>query len=292
MYVQLLANTLVGTALYFTVAASFYLVFTSTKSFYLTHAAVISVGAYFTFLLTERLNLSLQLSVPLAILAALLLALFFELFIYRRMRAKKVLPLTYLLASLGLYIIVVNCISLYFGDDGKILKSGPVLVANKILGAYLTTVQIIMILTAVIVFVGLHILIHHTPFGTLIRAVSTNPTLCDIYGISSDRVISWCLIIGSALGAIGGILYGLNTNFIPRSGFDLLLYGIVAMIIGGVGGYRGLVFGSLLLSGAQQLTTFFIDKMWMDAVVYLILIVFLVWRPRGFSGLQLRKVEI
>src|ERR1044072_1525040 len=216
MYVQLLANTLVGAALYFTVAASFYLVFTSTKTFYLTHAAIISGGAYFTFLFTDRLNFSLQLSVPLAILGTLLLALFFELFIYRRMRAKKALPLTCLLTSLGLYIVVINCISLYFGDDGKILKSGPVLVANQILGAYLTTVQIIMVLTAVFVCVALHVLIQHAHFGTLIRAVSTNPTLCDIYAVSADRIIAWCLIIGSALGAMSGILYGLNTNFGPR----------------------------------------------------------------------------
>jgi branched-subunit amino acid ABC-type transport system permease component len=64
------------------------------------------------------------------------------------------------------------------------------------------------------------------------------------------------------------------------------------MIIGGVGSYRGLVFGALLLAAAQHLAAFYIDTKWMDAVAYFILILFLIWKPLGFSGLQLKKIDI
>ena len=78
----------------------------------------------------------------------------------------------------------------------------------------------------------------------------------------------------------------------PTMGFNLLLYGVVAMIIGGVGSYRGLLAGAFLVAASQHLAAYYIDTKWMDAVAYLILIAFLLWKPLGFSGQRLRKVEI
>ena len=78
----------------------------------------------------------------------------------------------------------------------------------------------------------------------------------------------------------------------PTFGFNLLLYGVVAMIIGGVGSTRGLIAGSLLVATAQHLSAYYIDTKWMDAVTYIILILFLIWKPLGFSGKQLKKVEL
>src|SRR6267142_2546154 len=123
MYVQLISNILVATSLYFIIAASFYFIFASTKSFHLAHAAVISAGSYFTFLLTQRLKLSLLLSIPLALLVAIVVGSSCELFVYRPMRRRKAPPFAFLVASIGLYIVIYNSISLYFGDDAKILAS-------------------------------------------------------------------------------------------------------------------------------------------------------------------------
>jgi branched-chain amino acid transport system permease protein len=131
-----------------------------------------------------------------------------------------------------------------------------------------------------------------TPVGKSIRAVSSNPQLCNIYGINSNRIILIAFGIGSALAAVAGILSAMDTNMTPTFGFNLLLYGLVAMIIGGVGSTRGLVAGALLVATAQHLAAYYIDTKWMDAVTYIILILFLIWKPLGFSGVRLRKVEI
>ena len=81
--------------------------------------------------LTQCLNLSLWPSIPVAVLVAILVGLSCELAVYRPMRDRKAPPFMFLVASIGLYIIFYNCISLYFGDDAKILESGPVKVANN-----------------------------------------------------------------------------------------------------------------------------------------------------------------
>jgi branched-subunit amino acid ABC-type transport system permease component len=64
------------------------------------------------------------------------------------------------------------------------------------------------------------------------------------------------------------------------------------MIIGGVGSNWGIIGGALLLAISQHLTAYFIDSKWMDATTYIILIFFLLWKPLGFSGKRLKKIEI
>ena len=106
------------------------------------------------------------------------------------------------------------------------------------------------------------------------------------------RVILWAFGIGSAMVAVAGILIAFDTDMRPTMGFNWLLYGVVAMIIGGVGSNWGLVGGALLLATAQHLAAYYIGSQWMDAVAYIILILFLIAKPLGFSGKRLKKIEI
>ena len=85
-------------------------------------------------------------------------------------------------------------------------------------------------------------------------------------GIPSDRVILQAFGIGSALAAVAGILIALDTDMRPTMGFSWLLYGVVAMIIGGVGSNWGLAGGVLLLVTAQHLAAYCIGSQWMDTV--------------------------
>ena len=92
--------------------------------------------------------------------------------------------------------------------------------------------------------------------------------------------------------ACAGILVAADVDMTPTMGFDWLLYGVVAMIIGGMGRTRYMVLGALLLATAQHLAAFFLDSKWMNATAYIILIVFLCFRPYGFSGRRLKKTEV
>ena len=128
--------------------------------------------------------------------------------------------------------------------------------------------------------------------GRNIQAVASNPELSNFMGISSDKVILSALVIGSSLAAVAGILIAFDTDINPTMGFNWLLYGVVAMIIGGIGSTWGLLGGALLLSSAQNLSAYFIGSQWMNAVAYILLILFLLAKPLGFSGKRLKKVEI
>jgi branched-chain amino acid transport system permease protein len=167
-----------------------------------------------------------------------------------------------------------------------------VIPGHQIFGAHITNVQLVMICVSLILFTGMDIFLGRTAPGRSIRAVAGNPVLCNLYGISSTRYTVLAFAIGSGMAAIAGILYAMDTAITPAFGFDLLLYGVVAMIIGGTGSSRGLLGGALLVAAAQHLAARFLDTQWMNAVTYLILIFFLIWRPLGFSGKQLKKTAL
>lgn len=274
------------------IGQSFALIYYPAKFFHIAHAGVITAGAYFIFFFVNKFSIPFPLSVALALAAAVVIGVACEALVYRHMRKRNVPAFAYLIASIGLYVVVQNCISLGFGDDTKIINTAEVTVGNQIFGAYITTIQIIIIIVSVALFVAIDLFLRFTSIGKSIRAVASNPELCNIYGINSNKIILIAFGIGSTLAATAGILSAMDTNMTPNFGFNLLLYGVVAMIIGGVGSTRGLVAGALLVATAQHLAAYYIDAKWMDAVTYIILILFLIWKPLGFSGTRLKKVEV
>lgn len=292
LFSQIFFNISVCTSTYLLISLSFSLIYYPTKFFHIANAAVITFGAYFVFLFANKFSIPFPVSIALAIAAATLFGILCEILVYRQMRKRNVPALAYLIASIGLYVILQNIISLYFGDDTKIINTGEIKVGNQIFGAYITTIQLITIGVSFVLFVSVNLFLHFQATGKSIRAVASNPELCNIYGISSNKVILVAFGIGSALAATAGILSAMDTNMTPTFGFNLLLYGVVAMIIGGVGSTRGLIAGSLLVATAQHLSAYYIDSKWMDATAYIILILFLIWKPLGFSGKRLKKVEI
>ncbi|GAF80742.1 unnamed protein product, partial [marine sediment metagenome] len=177
-----------------------------------------------------------------------------------------------LIASLGIYIIFQNLISLIFQDSSKSFTTGEVNVGYDFFGALITKAQIGTIFTSIFLVLIVSAVIKKTKIGKNIRAVSSNSDLSNILGINSNIVILWVFGLGSALASITGILVAFDTDMTPTMGFNLLLYGIVAMIIGGVGSTWGLICGSLLLAIAQHLGAYYIDSKWMDAIAYIILI--------------------
>ncbi len=289
---QVFTNISLSALLYLLIASSYSLIYYPTKFFHIAHAAVVTSAAYLVYLFSIQLSIPFPLAIVDGIATAALIGMFCELLVYRPMRKRNRPPLAYMIASIGLYVLLQNTISLYFGDDTKVINTAEISVGHQIFGAYITTIQIITICVSLVLFVGVNLFLHFTATGKSIRAVSSNPELCNIYGISSNKVILIAFTLGSALAAIAGILSAMDTNMTPTFGFNLLLYGVVAMIIGGVGSTRGLLAGSLLVATAQHLAAFYLDTKWMDAVTYVILILFLIWKPLGFSGKRLKKVEV
>lgn len=289
---QIIANIIVSLFLLSIFSLSFYLIFKPTKIFHIAHAFTISLGAYTVFGLYHLIELSLALSIFLALILSGLYGITIEKFFYKHLRGKKESNIKLLILSLGVYIVSQNLISIIFGDDIKSLDKGDVQVGTEFMNAYITDIQIIIILVALVVLIVTLYIWEKTKFGLAIRAIADNPELSDVFGIPKEKIILIAFGLGSLYAGVGGVLVGFDTGITPTFGFNLLLYAIVVMIIGGVDSLWGIVAGSFILALLQNITAYCIDTRWMDAITYALLIVFLIIRPYGVSGVKNRRVEV
>ena len=262
---QIITNILISFCEFFLIAVSFSIIYQITKFFHFAHAVIFTFGAYFSFLFIQILGWSFYAAIPVAIIAACLVGCMAEWFIYKPLRKKNSSSIILLLASLGIYIVLQNLISLFFGDDTKSIRTWEVREGINILGAYITPVQIVIVICSALLVILVAGYLHLAKTGKAMRAVSSDSELAKLSGIKSERIILISFAIGSALAGIAGILVALDVDMTPTMGMNMLLMGVVAMIIGGVGSIKGIVLGSLLLATAQNLAA---HNGWMQVLLF------------------------
>ncbi|OQB29773.1 MAG: High-affinity branched-chain amino acid transport system permease protein LivH [Bacteroidetes bacterium ADurb.Bin174] len=289
---QLTINIFVLTFILFLISYSFSVIFYALKFIDIGHAIALVFGAYVTYFTNIQLDLSLWISIPTSIGFTIVFMLAINQWIYKPLQKRKLESWQMMVISLGLYIVVQNVISLIWGNDSLSLRTWQVKAGHEFLGAYITDVQIITVVVSIVLLVLSWLFLEKTNIGRQIKAVSSNPELSGIFGISRNRAVVWSFILGAGLAACAGILIAADTDMTPTMGFNWLLYAVVAMIIGGMGKMRYLLLGCLLLATAQHLAAYYLDSKWMNATAYIILIAFLYFRPYGFSGKRIKKAEI
>ena len=289
---QIIVNIIISILLYLLLAFSFSILYSTLRFFHMAHAISIALGAYLVYTGTVIWGWTLWIAVPLSILVVVLLMLSVNEVVYKPLWSNGMAAWQMMIASLGVYVVLQNVVSMIWGDSTLSFRTWEVKVGHELFGAYITDVQVITLVTCLILLVLVWLFIEKTNVGKQIKAVSINDELSGILGLSRNRAKIWSIAIGTALAAFAGILIAADTDMTPTMGFNWLLYAVVAMIIGGMGKMRYLVLGAFLLAAAQHLAAYYLDSKWMNATAYIILIVFLYFRPTGFSGKQLKKSSI
>lgn len=289
---QIVINILYSLFVYLVLSKSFEIIYRVLGFFHMAHAASLIFAAYMVYTGSIIWSLPLWLSIMLSIVFVVSLMVLVNNCIYLPGEKNGLKGWQLMIISLGIYVVFQNVISMIWGDSTLTFRTWEVKQGRSFMGGIITDVQIITIVVSMLLLVCVWWLREKTNIGMRLKAVSSNPALSTIMGIKRDTVSTFSIALGSSLMACAGILIAADVDMTPTMGFDWLLYGVVAMIIGGTGKMRYFVFGALLLATAQHLSAYFLDSKWMNATAYIILIVFLCFRPYGFSGKKLKKTEV
>ena len=149
----------------------------------------------------------------------------------------------------------------------------------------ITSAEVIIIFTTIMVMIFLSILIKFTKIGKAMRATSQDKIMAALVGIDVNRVISVTFIVGSATAAIGGILIASHIGQINfYVGFIAGIKAFVAAVLGGIGSIPGAVLGSLLLGWTESFFTGYVSSDYEDVCAFLFLVLILIFRPAGLLG--------
>jgi branched-subunit amino acid ABC-type transport system permease component len=290
---QILANIASSTAHIWLVAAGFALIYRTTRFFNFTHAAVYTCGAYAAYSVTSALRGHAVFGYLLGIVSATVIGGFLELCIFRPLRTRGAQSVSLLLASLGCLVVLQNAVSMVFGDDVKVVGDGGRPDLGFVLGgAHVTSIQFILIGSALAASLMLAAFLLKTQLGMILRASANDPILAKCVGVNVNRAILASFLIGSTLAGIAGVLWAGNTALSPAMGFNALLLGVVAALVGGLRSVVGSFAGAILIGSVQQLAGWFIPGEWQNLIVFLVMILFLVFRPQGLFGQPFRQASV
>jgi branched-chain amino acid transport system permease protein len=286
VFTQLLINGLIAGAIYALVASGFSLTYSTCKFIHFAHGATIAFSAYFLYFLFAMLGLNFWLSVIFAIVFAAILGLLMNILVYKQLRNRKASSVILLIASFALLIFLESLILLLFGADVKTIGYIKIAKGMEFLGAVITPLQIFIIVCSLALLFLLFFVMKKTKIGKAMRAVSGNKDIAETVGISSERIYNWSFIIGSAIAGIAAILVGLEQNLEPIMGTNLMIKGFTGAIIGGIGSVPGAIIGSFLLGLVENFGIWFLPSGYKDAIAFVILFLFLLFRPKGILGIK------
>lgn len=279
---QLILNGVIAGALYALMALGFNLIYGVTRFFNLAHGVLAAIGGYAFFTLSKTLGLNVYLGAAIGVAVAGLAGYGFDRLVYSRLRKRKASNLVLLVASLGVFTTAQAALSILFTSNFQTLSSGEAGgSALNLFGGVVTRTQLVIIFSSMASMLGLVALLNGTMFGKAVRAISDDEEVARMVGINTGRVTGYVFFIGSAIAGLAGILAGFDTGIQPTMGMGLLLKGVIASIIGGVGNIYGGVLGAFLLGLVENFGIWKIPGEWKDAVSFVLLIVFLIFRPQG-----------
>ena len=285
---QLIANSIIAGAIYTMVALGFNLIYGTVKFFDLGYGALTAVGGYSVFWLSKELGLPLIPSIILGALVAGVVGVIIERLVYHPLRRRRSSSMVMLVASLGAFTALQAIIAILFTSQFQTLTRGGA--ASRVFeitlpgfasGAIITYVQAAILAAGLAIMVLLALFLKYTMFGKAIKAVADDEEAAQIVGINTDRVVMVVFFIGSAIAGLAGILVGLDTGIEPTMGLSLLLKGVIAAIVGGIGNVYGGVLGAFLLGFVENFGIWKISGEWKDAIAFALLIIFLLFRPQG-----------
>lgn len=247
------------------------------------HGDIITFGAYMALFLNLSFNMPLIFSLIGAIGLGCLLGTVLEKSIWKPLRDKGAGNVTMLIASIGLALFLRNFILFAFGGSAKAYNL-PIFKGMEFFGIVVTKYELLVVVSSFILMFLVYFLLTRTKLGKSMRALADNKDLARISGIDVNRVILGTWIIGIALAVIAGFFYGLITVIRPNMGWYLLLPLFAAVILGGIGNPYGAMLGGMLIGISQELSIIFIPAGYKAAVSFGLIIILLLWKPKGLLG--------
>ncbi len=270
-----------------------------TDLFNCAHGDQITVGAYIALLfggLFNRIGFlqgnvgpfsfswGLLLSFIPSIIISIAVAVAVDRLVYKRMRRAGAHFITAFIASIGVAWALRGFIYIIWGADFHFYSEGlrPVLFLPA--GIKLRVDEIFIMIVAWAAVAAVYLFLGRTKTGKALRALADNPNLARVSGINVERMLIWAWGIAGMLVAIAGILYGIETQLRPEMGWIFLLPLFAAVILGGKGSITGALAGGLVMGIAQQVSTLFLLPTYKPAVAFIIMILVLIFRPKGIFG--------
>lgn len=258
----------------------------------ITHFAQGAMGMFNTYLaavLVDLMDLPLGVGVVAAMCMAIVLGCLVDFCIIRR--AKKIAPVAKQIITLGLIMVFVGLAPMVFGVDPlslpKFIPNGALTLGGS--GAHLTYNGLLNIVLGIIIMVVLFYVLQKTKLGIAIRTTSSNEPVARLMGVPTRNVTLFAWALAAVLGCLAGIMNAPATSVTTGVMDSVQINALIACVLGGFQTFYGPILGAYIIAIGTNLLTFYVNSVWGTQMMYLLILLFVVFRPQGLIGKKVVK---
>jgi branched-chain amino acid transport system permease protein len=286
---QAIAAGILGGGVYALMAAGLTLIFGVLDIINVAQGVMVVLGAYLSYVLFQHLHLDPLVGLVITVPAMFVLGVAIYWLFIRPLRGSERTSMT-LLASFAVALIIEGILYWRFGSNYVSLHTSYTSSSVHVLGFYLADIYLIGFGLAVAAIAVLYLILYRTTFGRAVRATMQNQTAARLVGIDVTKVAALTFGIGTAVTAIGGMVFGSISSFTPNSGYDLISRLLAIVILAGMGSIGGALAAAVLMTTAEALVDIW-QPDWAVAVFYLAMVIILTVRPAGLFGRRAARAQ-
>jgi len=286
-FVQLVTRSLETGSIYALAALGIIIIFRTSS---ITHFAQGAMAMFNTFVVTilfSKLDMPLWMALIGGIGSAVTTGFLVDFLIIRH--TKKVTPVAKQIMTLGLIMVFVGVIPMFFGVEPlnlpKFFNSGEL----AFLGAKISYNGLFNISFGLIIMFVLFYILQNTKWGLAVRTTASNEVVARMMGVPTKKVTMAAWAIAAALGVIAGVMNAPTTTVTPNLMDSVQLNALIACVLGGFQTFYGPVLGAYIIAVAQNLFAYYISSTWGTQLLYISILVFIVFRPHGLIGKKVIK---
>ena len=272
-------NGIVVGAFYALMALGLSLILNLSGVINFAHGGFLAVGAYLAY--TMMPYTGFWLALLLAPLLTAVLGVLVERILIRRLYGRD--PLYSLLLTFGLAFILQDGTRYIWGPQTLPYQIPPVLSAPLSTTFFFLTGYRLLMMLVVLVVIGLFLILNRTRLGMRIRAGTADLETVSVLGVNVRILRNLNFGLGIFLAGLAGVLAAGQLGLDPTIGDSLIMPSFVAIIVGGLGSLPGTLLGGLLIGVASSVTAVFFPSA-TEAVIYVMMGLVLLFRPRGLLG--------
>jgi len=300
-FLQNFLNALQWGSFYALIALGYTLVYGVLLLINFAHGDIFMVGAYIGFFIATFLLGSYAVHLPFVVPNGLIfvITIVFSMILtacvgvtleriaYRPLRRKGTNRLYVVITALMCGLILENGNLALIGASRKGFPTLIQKVAYSIGGVTFTNTKLLVILTAISVFVLLETIVRKTKIGMAMRAISYDRVAVPLMGIPIDAIIVFTFILGSSMAALAGVLFVTTYPVLePYMGALIGWKAFIAAVVGGIGEIRGAFIGGFVLGFIEIFVAAVFPSTFRDLIAFSILLIFLSIKPTGIFGVS------
>ena len=286
IFLQNLSNGIAYGSLYALIAIGYTMVYGILRLINFAHSNIFLTGAYLAFVLYAAFKGNWILAYGLSIALTACLGVLTDKIAYKPIRNAP--RISALISAIAVSFIIENLLLIIFG--GRPLAFPKISLLNKIYnvgGISIPSINIAIILVSGIILIVLMLILYKTKTGLAMRALSSDFDTARLMAMDVDKIVSITFAIGSAIAAVGGIMYA--SKFPQIHPYLAAMPGIkafIAAVVGGIGNVQGAFIGGLTLGLIEILFVALFPSLsgYRDAIAFIVLIIILLYKPTGIMG--------